>query len=134
MCSLYSSVEQNETIYMVAHFFSHIVKLAGRSLHFGFQFVTFCFEGWDNSRGLDVLSRFASTIPLDVELSLSFVFIEPYAHLFVRDNPVEMPLFGSWIVARMAQTRTYNQKYTVILILFFSTRSRRLEKIEPRCD
>jgi hypothetical protein len=88
MCSLYSSVEQNETIYMVAHFFSHIVKL----------------EGWDNSRGLDVLSRFASTIPLDVELSLSFVFIEPYAHLFVRDNPVEMPLFGSWIVARMAQT------------------------------
>jgi hypothetical protein len=90
MYSLYSADEENETKYMVTYFFGHLVRL----------------PGWDNKKGLELLARFGATMPVDAHMYLMFTFIEPYLHLFALDNPVEMPLFGSWIVARMAQTST----------------------------
>jgi hypothetical protein len=89
MYSLYSPKEDNETMYMVAYFFSHIARLAG----------------WDSKKGLELMALFGATMPVDAPMYFLFTFIEPYMHLFVRDNPVEMPLFGSWMIARMAQTK-----------------------------
>lgn len=60
--------------------------------------------GWDNSRGLELLARFGATMPVDAQMYFLFTFIEPYDYLFAQSNPVEMHLFGSWIIARMAQT------------------------------
>ncbi len=156
MYSLYSEEEANETTYMVVYFFSHLVRIEGKyytSPQFFFLFNTMdismkfhkkrinCLAnvGWENTVGLELLARFGTTMPLNADMYFMFTFVEPYAHVFLRDNPVELVLFGSWMVARMSQRSTSKRLLSLYrLLTSFSHLHRggpwRLEEIESRRD
>jgi hypothetical protein len=89
MLSLHRDKQQRvESQFLVVFFWTNLVNI----------------PGWDTAEVFDCIEEFAMQAMWNMRWSFMFSYVEPYMHLFNKDNPAPLVILASWFLAHMSTT------------------------------
>jgi hypothetical protein len=108
MLSLHHDKQQRvESQFLVVFFWTNLVNIPGkfnygsdRRVDPNYQI----WQGWDTAEVFDCIEEFAMQAMWNMRWSFMFSYVEPYMHLFNKDNPAPLVILASWFLAHMSTT------------------------------